>query len=345
MGTIRERRTSDGEVRYQAFVRLRGHPREIATFRRRRDAERWIAHTEHEIREHRHFGTSEARRRTLAELVDRYLQDALPLLAESDRRGRTRQLNWWVDRLGTLKVADVTPALIVEARDELARSVAPATVNRHLSALSRVFSLGRREWGWAETNPVSAVSRRQEPRGRERFLSEAEAETLLVACAANRELRAYVLLALTTAARLGELEKLRWKDVDLERGVVQFRDTKNRESRSVPLSARAAEVLAELGRVRRFDGQVLDRFPRLAWERARAAAGLDGFRFHDLRHTAASWLAMSGATTAELASILGHRTLLMVKRYAHFSQEHHRPVLERMAERLPGGRGGDPAKR
>jgi integrase len=123
--------------------------------------------------------------------------------------------------------------------------------------------------------------------------------------------------------------------VDLERGLLRFRDTKNKESRSVPISERALEVLRGLARIHRIDGRVLEEFPRVEWEKARAAAGLEGFRFHDLRHTAASWLAMEGATVAELAAILGHRTLLMVKRYAHFSQDHARPLIERMAGRLP----------
>jgi hypothetical protein len=158
MGTIRERTTADGTVHYQAFVRLRGAPKEIETFRRRRDAERWILKTENDIRERRHFGASEARRRTLAELVDRYIADAVPVLAESDQRKRKAQLAWWKERLGTLKLIEVTPALIVEARDVLARDREPGTVNRYLAALSRAFSLARREWGWSDTNPVRLPS-------------------------------------------------------------------------------------------------------------------------------------------------------------------------------------------
>jgi len=105
----------------------------------------------------------------------------------------------------------------------------------------------------------------------------------------------------------------------------------------LPLAGRASELLRQMASVRRLgsnavfagrNGKAL--FPRDAWEAALVKAEISDFRFHDLRHTAASYLAMSGATLAEIAEVLGHRTLQMVKRYAHLTEQHTSSVVSRM---------------
>ena len=140
---------------------------------------------------------------------------------------------------------------------------------------------------------------------------------------------------------------LEWGDVDLTRQIVTLRQTKNGSRRSVPLCSPAYEVMAERAKVRRLDTQLV--FPgnktktkgttkvrprdiTKPWETARRKAGLVDFRFHDLRHSAASYMAMSGASTLEIAAVLGHRTLQMTQRYAHLSVEHLRSVVQRAAK-------------
>ncbi len=144
---------------------------------------------------------------------------------------------------------------------------------------------------------------------------------------------------------MGEVMGLRWKDVDLARTLVTFHETKNGERRSLPLRGHALDLVRELGKVRR---RGIDRlFPSYKdpqvpmditrpWRAALRKADIEDFRFHDLRHSAASYLAMSGATPGEIAAVLGHRTLQMVKRYSHFSDQHVAGVLERMTGKLFG---------
>lgn len=174
-------------------------------------------------------------------------------------------------------------------------------------------------------------------------MSEAERDGLLRACKASREARLYplVVVAVSTGARQGELLGLRWRDVDLARGLAVVHETKNQERRTLPLAGVALQVLKDLARVRRLDtdlvfanrrGQAV--FPRAAWEAALRRAGIEDFRFHDLRHTAASYLAMSGATLTEIAAVLGHKTLAMVKRYAHLTEQHTSSVVARMNDRF-----------
>jgi integrase len=120
---------------------------------------------------------------------------------------------------------------------------------------------------------------------------------------------------------------LRWADVDLSRGALTLQDTKNGERRTVPLVGPALDLMRQHAKVRRIDTDLV--FPsvqgvkplhiRLAWEKARQQAGLENFVFHDLRHSCASYLAMNGASLLDISSILGHKSLAMVKRYAHLS--------------------------
>jgi integrase len=249
----------------------------------------------------------------------------------------------------------VTPALLAECRDDLARGItargaprSPATVVRYLAALSHALTVAVKEWGWLEANPLAKVSKPKEPRGRVRYLADDERERLLNACreSANPFLYTAVVLALSTGARRTEIWSLRWPDVDLQRGVITLHETKNGERRVLPLVGHAHEQVKEHARVPRLDTDLL--FPsrrdpkqpidlRKPWETALQKAGIADFRWHDLRHCCASYLAMNGATLAEIAEVLGHKTLQMVRRYAHLSEAHTARVVAAMNAKIFGG--------
>jgi integrase len=137
--------------------------------------------------------------------------------------------------------------------------------------------------------------------------------------------------------------------VDLKRHTAIAHHTKNGERRALPLMGPAFTVLQERKRIRRIDTDLVFPDPSLTkhgrarpydyakgFKMALQAAGIEDFRFHDLRHTAASYLAMNGATTAEIAAVLGHKTLQMVKRYSHLTEQHVSAVVERMTGRVFG---------
>lgn len=353
MASIQERKDKDGKVRFRVQVRVRGYPCQRATFERKTDAKLWAQQTESAIREGRHFKTTEAKKHTLGEMIDRYILDVLPLKKKSEDNQKP-QLLWWKKEIGSNLLADVTPALIAEQRDKLLREPiekkgtlrSPSTVVRYLAALSHVFSTAMKEWGWIDDSPMRKVTKPKEPRGRVRFLSDEERSALLGACkeSTNPYLYTVVVLALSSGMRQAEIMTLRWSDVDLQRGRIVLHETKNGERRLVPVAGHALQLLRELDRVRRIDTTLL--FPsedpskpidlRFPWEKALQAAGIEDFRFHDLRHSAASALAMNGASLAEIAEVLGHKTLSMVKRYAHLSESHTAGVVERMNERIFG---------
>jgi integrase len=183
-----------------------------------------------------------------------------------------------------------------------------------------------------------------------RFLDDAERERLLTACreSASPDLYPAVLLALSTGARQQEIIGLRWPQVDLARRMATLHETKNGERRVLPLAGPALDLLRERAKVRRIDSDLV--FPgrtdptkpvdlRTPFETALKRAGIADFHWHDLRHTAASYLAMNGASLAEIAEILGHKTLAMVKRYAHLSEAHTASVVEKMNARYFGSSG------
>lgn len=353
MATIERRISADGAERFRARVRLRGNQFASKTFNRKTDARKWAQKVEVEIRQDQYEIHAISRRKTLGDLIDRYCKEVLPRKPKTGSYQK-RQLDSWRKELGHLLIADVTPARVAEARQSLLEKPGTrgqrrggATTNRYLAVLSHMFTLAADEWGWAAENPVRKVRRLKESRGRARFLSDAERIRLLAACQASkcRHLYTIVVIAISTGMRHAEILRLRKSDIDVTRGVISLTETKNGEHRSVPLtelahqlvSTRVSEITSGNGLL--FTGKVAGR-PLTVWKPWKAAldaAQIDDLRFHDLRHTAASYLAMNGATPIELAAVLGHKTLQMVKRYSHLSDAHTRDVVAAMNRKIFAG--------
>ncbi len=353
MANIEKRISKDGKTSYRVKVRLKGFPTQHATFERLTDARKWTQQTEAAIREGRHFKTTEAKRRTIGEMIDRYIKDVLPTKPKTSKH-TLLHLNWWKKELGQYSLADISPALIAEKRDQLAAGItkrnsqrSPSTVVRYMAALSHAFTITVKEWGWIEDNPMRKVTKPKEPRGRVRFLSDEERTRLLTECKNSESPYLYiaVVLALSTGGRRMEILGLCWQDVDLNRGIITLHETKNGERRVLPLAGHALELMKQHSKVRRINCKFV--FPshnlknpvdlRTPFETVLRRAEITDFRWHDLRHSCASYLAMNGASLAEIAEILGHKTLQMVKRYAHLSDAHTSKVVARMNEAIFGG--------
>lgn len=356
MASIEKRVTKDGRVSYRVKVRLKGFPPETASFERITDAKQWAARIETDIRAGRHFG--QGKRYTFNDLADEYESHA----KDPDR------LNYWRKVFGEDSLDSITPARISKERDRLLseetknfagpathnpeldsqRSRAKrtgATVNRYLAALSSCLSYGVKTLEWIERNPCERVKKPAESKGRVRFLSDDERDKLLNACRPHTELYLAVVLSLTTGARQGEIMSLRWGQVDFARQVIALHETKNGETRSVPLVGEAFALLQNKSKIRSLhDDRIFPARPRARkaeyldldkpWRTALKSAGITNFHWHDLRHTAASYLAMSGVSLVEIAKVLGHRTLSMVARYSHLSNEHIVITGQKLADKL-----------
>ncbi|MDP2784998.1 MAG: site-specific integrase [Sulfurimicrobium sp.] len=359
MASIEKRVTREGNTTYRVKVRIKGFAPETASFERLTDARQWSAKTEADMRAGRHFGQS--KRHTFNELADEYQTHA----KDPDR------LIYWRGVFGADMLSNVTSTRIAKERDRLlaedtTRFATPATgdmvadtkrtrqkrsgatVNRYLAALSSCLSHGV-ILEWIERNPCERIKKPAENKGRARFLDDDERERLLAACRPHADLYLAVVLALTTGARQAEVMTLRWGQIDFRRQVITLSKTKNGETRSIPLVGEAFTLLQERAKVRSLTDDRI--FPptsrakksecldlRAPWEDALKTAAITDFHWHDLRHTSASHLAMSGVSLVEIAKVLGHRTLAMVARYAHLSDEHIVSTGEKLAARLGVGK-------
>lgn len=352
MATFEKRTSSEGKTSYRAKIRLRGFEPVSATFERLTDAKTWAAQTESDLKANRYFGA--AKRHTVAEVIDRYKADALSEL--KSRRSVEKRLDVWRGRIGHLLLSDLSVATIKKHRDEL--KAAPkdrgggersgADVNRSMAALSSALTFAVKELEWLDENPLRRVRKFTEPRGRVRYLTEEELPKLIKACrtSKNKDLLPAVLLALSTGARQAEVMGLRWKQIDLTAKTALLADTKNGERRTLPIVGEALELLKARAKVRKIDDDRV--FPagaraknkeavadlRAPWEAALKAAKVKDFHWHDLRHTCASYMAMSGVSQVEMAKLLGHKTLAMTMRYAHLSPQRTIEVADGLAKRL-----------
>jgi integrase len=363
MATIQRRAGRDGKTAYRVQVRIKGFAPETASFERLTDAKDWAKLTESNMKVGRHFGQS--KRHTFAELADKYLAHATELRSFEQRE---RHIEYWREVFGADMLASITPARISRERDKLAsestnRFAAPASgdaeqdakrlrskrtgpaVNRYLAALSKCLAYGKKELQWLEKNPCESVAKFKENTGRVRFLSDDERTALLAACKPHADLYLAVVLALATGARQAEIMSLRWGQVDFGRRVIKLTATKNGDARALPLVSNAFKLLQERAKVRSLGDDRI--FPptaaakkseyldlRAPWETALKTSGITDFHWHDLRHTAASYLAMSGVSLVEISKLLGHRTMQMVSRYSHLSDGHIVATGEKLAARL-----------
>ena len=188
MATFMKRRNKNGEDRITVVVRVKGYPRQTATFRNMTLARDWAQRTEAAIKDGRHFKDKESKKHTLKELADRFLEEL-----EDSQFKSLPEYNlifvWWVNKLGDYKLSDVRPALISEYKSRLIKEEthmkknrSGARANRYLAVLSSAMNTAVKEWGWLEDNPVTKIKKFPEPTGRVRYLDKFERDALIKAC-------------------------------------------------------------------------------------------------------------------------------------------------------------------
>ena len=358
MATITKIANKSGTV-YKARIRRPGQPELSERFTYRSDAEKWARKVEADLERDDAGLTSPAHRHTLSACIKQYREERLPELAPGTRVAYDIHLRYWDQQLGRLKLSELRPEKIAKCRDKL-RDLGKKTssVNRYLAALAAVLTRAVKHWHWLDSNPVSRVEKLTEDNARTRFLTEPELGRLLDACreSASPDLYVAVLLSITTGVRRGELMGLRWRDVDLQQGLLHVRvgneTTTKGGVRSVPIVAQVLPLLTERrthhaeGNVTRlrddglvFPSQASKRNPvtvRTGWENACKRAGLEGMHWHDLRHACASFLAKNGATLLEIGEVLGHRSPSTTKRYSHLTRSHTHDLVRGVADKLLG---------
>lgn len=250
---------------------------------------------------------------------------------------------------GRLNMAEITPPMIENFKRERLEGITmykrqrnPATVNRELCVLSKIFSLAF-DAELIESSPCRRVRKLRADSMRTRYLSHDEEARLMVALDGQGWVKDIVTMAIHTGMRQGEIFSLTWFNVDLLRGVLNVRQTKNNKDRYVPINQTVREMLESLPHVSEYvfpspktRGRIVD--VKTSFDRARRKAKLEDFRFHDLRHTAATRMADNGADAFTLASIFGWSDIRMALRYTHATDEAKRRAVERLVK---NNRAGD----
>lgn len=331
MASIRKR----GPYQWQARIRKKGYPEQAKTHYSKADAEAWAAEIESEMVRGIFVSREEAEKTTLSEAILRYIDEHIPKLSNpKSEKNRTKALlkrqiaNQFLASIRTKDIA----AFIKEREDE---GVKPNTIRLDLSRISHIFQVASSDWGMESlSNPVRRVKKPKLPSGRTRRLQEDEEKLLLESCSAN--LRPAILFAIETAMRRSEIASLRWENVSIKGRSAHLPLTKNGESRTVPLSPAAIEILRSMPR--NISGTVFGistgNITNLM-RKACAKAGLQDLNFHDLRHEAASRLfENTDLDVMEIKTITGHKSLQMLARYSHLR-------THRLADRLAGRKRGE----
>lgn len=351
MATILRKPNANRTVSYVAQVRVRPFKPIAKSFATKSEAERWAEETEASLRENRKAGAQrpDLPNLTLAGLNKEYLKDDAVTSLRSAKSTEDR-LAWWTLHYGTELVRDLDPLALRAARDKLRPGRAPATVNRYIAAQRAAWNWGRNAGLVPRNAPWPTRLMLREPKGRTRYLSDDELAALLKAARATGPvIHAAIIVAVSTGVRRGELLRLRWADVTLEAPAsLRILETKNGTSRAVHLPSVAVAALKELKRGKvigrpvflNADGEAL-RPAQLdsLWAKVRKAASLRDFKFHDLRHSCASFLAQNGATLLEIGSVLGHKSPSVTQRYSHLiagqAVTGHSALDKKVREALP----------
>lgn len=332
--SIQQRRTKEGVAYITATVRVTPYPSASKTFPNKREAKEWAREQERELKKQADRGAirSDVPKLTVAQLLREFLEDPT-----TQALGYHKDLNllcaWWSSHCGTEKVMEFNVLKVRKARDVLKPGRAAGTVNRYLSAMRSAWNWGRAAGLVPQEHAWPARVMLKEPKGRVRFLSDAELTSLREAVTEvyGPQLFALTMVSIATGVRQSELLRLKWLDVNFKQSKVTVLLTKNSESRSVYLPSAASNALQDLRKldivspthvfVDPRDGKPFDKNKlRYRWKLARKAAALKDFTWHDLRHSCASLLAQNGATLLEIGAVLGHKSPAATMRYAHLVQ-------------------------
>ncbi len=291
-----------------------------------------------EIAEGKHLDIKKIPKVKFEELCEIYLkQHAIPQIKKS-----------WHSDWDTIKVLkrwfsgkylqDITPLLVNKFKVERSQETSPATTNRGLACLKCMFNKAK-EWGkFNLDNPVYKVKLFKENNQRLKFLEKEEIDRLIDN--ASSHLKPILIVALNTGMRKGEILNLKWRDCDFQRGLIRLTNTKNNEGRTLPMNDKVRDNLIKVRKHPESpfifcnkEGKPYGDIKK-SFLSAVEKAGIMDFRFHDLRHTFASHLVMSGVDLNTVRELMGHKSLAMTLRYSHLSPDHKRRAVDLLSHRI-----------
>lgn len=301
-----------------------------------------------------YLGIFEERKTPFKVFAEKYLKMIQPNVSPSSFERFEGIVNNHLNPAFPVYLYKVSKKQIQEYIQKRTEEVEPATVNHEMKRLRHMMNKAV-EWGYLKENPCKGIKNLKEPPGRIRYLTPEELEKLLTYCdpsslLANPHnkgrvfskllcafLKPIVLIGIHTGLRRGEILSLKWKDIDFKERRILIETTKNNERRVVPINDALYGVFkslpVHLGTDLVFP-EVTGLQLTVAFRRACERAGIKDFKFHDLRHTFASYLTMGGVNLRTVQTLLGHKDLRMTMRYSHLSPEHLREAVSTLEKSL-----------
>jgi len=338
---------------WKAIIRKQGWPITSKTFRTKRDATDWARNTEDGMVRGVYISRTGAERLTVKDALQRYLREVTPTKKPTTQRSEKITAEHLTGFLGKYSMAALSSDLVASYRDHrIGAGKSNNTVRIELALLSNLFTIAIQEWGLGLSyNPVAAIRKPSPGKGRDRRLNANEEQRLLHAVDqySNPMLGWIVRIAIETGMRQSEILNLRKSQLDLSARVVRLSDTKNDSARTVPLtiSATAAFKAALENPLRPKESELVffgepgkdgKRRPyqfTKVWAEIKDALGIADLHFHDLRHEAVSRLVEGGLSDQEVASISGHKSMQMLRRYTHLRAEDLVTKLDRLKKNPP----------
>ncbi len=315
------------------WVQLRQDKRLIrvsAKTRIKRLAEQVEAKIRTELVEGKYFDKGQGDKKMFKDMAEKYMAEYAIKKAPKSQKRDTIFLKHLLPVFGNMYLSQIRPPQIVGYKAQrMQAGISAKTINHELGFCKHAFNLAIREWEWVKDNPFERVSPEKLPQPRERYLTTEEFDRLYHAC--SDWLKPIVLFAVHTGLRQDNILTLTWKQLDLNKGRIMLEHTKNGERLGLPMNETVKKLLTELNRVRHINSDYVfhDKAGNKlsattvqhAFHRTCKKAGIENFRFHDLRHTCASWLVQNGVDRYVVQRILGHKTAAMTERYAHLAPD------------------------
>lgn len=263
--------------------------------------------------------------------------------------------DWWISHIGSIKIHNLSSSIISGYKEILRtepikkgkKKIATRsnnTVNKYLMCLSAILTYAVKELEIIEVNPCSNVATLPKSKGRERFLTLDEIELFLGACKEHSQMvYIFALISISTGARYSEVLHLKVENIDYQNSQIHYLNTKNKENRGVPIEPDILRLLkcylvenkiesGNIFRAKRNDGE----YPYIKGilEKIIKDTNIKNFHIHDIRHTTASYIAMNGGSLLDIAEILGHKSLVMARRYSHLTKKHTATVLNNVTTKI-----------
>lgn len=352
------KRVGKKDISYQAIIRVKGYKTICKTFDKKTKAIDWAKKIETKMKDGTYKEIPEELEKKLntefksvADLIQYYKENIAPQKYSYAEKYNV-MYDWWIDKIGNVRLIDLSAPMISSCRQLLISEKIKkkgkevtrgnSTINKYLMCLSAVLTYAVKELELIEYNPVSKVGTVTKPSGRKRFLSTEEIPKLINGCKEHSDfLYIFVLISISTGGRYSEVLNLKVKNFNFENNQVFYLDTKNKEDRGVPIDESIMKIIKDYINEHNITNYLFwnKKSGKLYYIRGFLQnviknVGLEDFHIHDLRHTTASYIAMTGGSLLDIADILGHKTLVMARRYSHLTKQHTATVLSKVTNKI-----------